>query len=273
MFGYVTADPAALSSEQFARYRGCYCGLCRALGQACGEICRSCLNYDMTFLLLLLSSLYEPTEESGENRCVVHPFRAHTWWQNELTRYGAYMNVVLAYYNCMDDWQDERNAVRLMQAKLFERAARHAQDCYPRQCGVISTQLAKIASLEREKAGADALAGAFGNLMAELFVYQEDRWSDLLREFGAALGRFIYVMDAVCDLQTDQKRKQFNPLLSLDAQPQHFKGHLTLLIAEAAEAFERLPLVQDIELLRSILYQGVWQKYDRKFQTVKEKQT
>ena len=36
---------------------------------------------------------------------------------------------------------------------------------------------------------------------------------------------------------------------------------LTLLIGEAAIAFETLPLVQDADILRNILYSGVWTRF------------
>lgn len=273
MFGYISADPARLREEDFRRYRGCYCGLCRALKAQCGGACRLTLSYDMTFLILLLSSLYEPEEAQGVSRCAVHPVKAHEWWENEVTRYGAYMNAALAYENCLDDWRDERRLTSFLQARLFSRAAREAAGRYPRPCEAMTRQLSRITALERERAGVDTLAGAFGELMAELFVLREDRWAPLLRRFGMALGRFIYVMDAVCDLERDRRRKQFNPLLALDAPPEHFRAHLTMLIADAAEAFERLPLVQDEALLRNILYQGVWLRYDRQFAPAKENDT
>ena len=265
MFGYVAADPRHMEPAQLVRYRGCYCGLCRALKENCGGVCRLCLTYDVTFLVLLLSSLYEPEERSGCARCIAHPVRAHDWWQNELTRYGAYMNAALAYYNCLDDWHDERSVPRLLQAGLFRRAAREAAVRYPRQCAAITRQLDVISALERENAGVDALADAFGTLMAELFAYDErDHWTPALRRFGAALGRLIYVLDAVCDLEDDRKKNRFNPLLAFDAaSPEHFRGHLTLLAGDAAAAFEQLPLVRDAGLLRSILYSGIWQRYDR----------
>ena len=69
MFGYLVADPGLLTEEELARYRGCYCGLCRCLKERHGEAARLALTYDMTFLTLLLSSLYEPGEETGRLRC------------------------------------------------------------------------------------------------------------------------------------------------------------------------------------------------------------
>lgn len=268
MFGCVTADPSHLSQEQMDRYRGCYCGLCRSLGRCHGQRCRLCLTYDMTFLILLLSSLYEPEERAGEERCVVHPRKRHAYWASDFSDYAASMNVALAWYKCLDDWKDDRNILRWLQAKLFAKGAREAARRYPRQCTAIRQSLERLSALEAEKGPADALAAEFGNLMGELFVfYPEDHWSPALREFGRKLGAFVYIQDAVCDLEADARRDRFNPLLPLHREGSHFKPHLTLLMGDAAAAFEKLPLVQDVDILRNILYFGVWTQYNQKYET------
>ena len=76
MFGYLAADPSRLSPEELARYKACYCGLCRSLQERHGTLSRLTLNYDMTFLVLLLQSLYEPEEQRGDETCLIHPFRS-----------------------------------------------------------------------------------------------------------------------------------------------------------------------------------------------------
>ena len=75
MFGYVIANQQGLSQQEQARYRSCYCGLCRALCRRHGTACRFVLHYDMVFLAMLLSSLYEPEERQGSERCLVLPVR------------------------------------------------------------------------------------------------------------------------------------------------------------------------------------------------------
>lgn len=273
MFGYVIADAASLDDAQLSRYRGCYCGLCRTLRREYGLANRLALTYDMTFLTLLLSSLYEPEEQSGHERCLVHPCKTHTYYESSVTRYAAAMNTALAYYNCMDDWQDDRRALRLAEAKLLYPAMQRAAAQYPRQCQAMQACLARMSALEAsESTLPDETANEFGNLMAELFVYQEDRWSGVLRSFGFALGKFIYFLDAACDLESDRKRGRYNPLLSLaDTSPASLKRQLTLLIGDAAVPFERLPLVQDAGLLQNILYSGVWARFQSQvLKTTKE---
>ena len=133
MFGYITADARLLTEEQQTRYAACYCGLCRRLGRECSAVSRLTLTYDMTFLVLLLSSLYEPEETAGRNRCAVHPVKARPHWHNDATNYGVAMNTALAAYNCLDDWQDDRNLPKLALWKLLRRPVRAIQERYPQQ--------------------------------------------------------------------------------------------------------------------------------------------
>jgi hypothetical protein len=97
--------------------------------------------------------------------------------------------------------------------------------------------------------------------MAELFVVEEDFWSNSLRSFGYHLGRFIYLMDATMDYEKDKKTGNYNPLRSMGRQPEEMEDLLNMTIGDATQEFEKLPLVQDAHLLRNILYGGVWQKY------------
>lgn len=77
MFGYVVPRLEGLDEAERERYHRAYCGLCRAIGERCGQHCRLALTYDLVFLALLLGSLYEPEEREGEGRCAPHPVKAH----------------------------------------------------------------------------------------------------------------------------------------------------------------------------------------------------
>ena len=83
MFGYVIARKDTLSEKEQARYKGCYCGLCRALRESNGNLSRLALNYDMTFLILVLASLYEPEEQAGAARCLER--QADAWHAEKKT--------------------------------------------------------------------------------------------------------------------------------------------------------------------------------------------
>ncbi|MCD8192357.1 MAG: DUF5685 family protein [Oscillospiraceae bacterium] len=269
MFGYIIANKDLLAPEQLDRYKSCYCGLCRALHERHGTLARMTLNFDMTFLIMLLTSLYEPEESDGYARCVVHPTQKNHWSCSVYTLYGADMNVALAYYNALDDWNDARRAISLAESKALKRGFERARESWPRQCGAINSCLARLGELEKENSpDADAAANAFGELLGELFVYDEnDYQSKRLRSFGEKLGRFIYMMDACVDLEKDIRRGQYNPFAAMrrsDMSEEEKRSILTALIAEAAEEFEALPMLQDVDIMRNILYCGVWTQYELK---------
>ena len=261
MFGYVIANLEGLTQAQKDRYKGCYCGLCRVLKQRHGFSGRLTLTYDMTFLVLLLSALYEADEERGMETCPAHPLRKHFYWQTRYTEYAADMNVVLAYNNCRDDWQDDGSALKYWEAEALSRQCAAVRARWPRQCAAIEQCMAELSEIEQADTGdPDAAANCFGRLMGELFV-TGDLWDGRLRPFGEALGRFIYLLDAVIDLPEDLRCGRYNPLRTL---PQDADLHalLTMLLGECSAAFEALPVLQDVELLRNILYSGVWLRYE-----------
>ncbi len=261
MFGYVTADLSQLSEEEKERYQGCYCGLCRRLGHLCGQRSRLALTYDMTFLILVLNSVYGGEETRKTRRCLPHPFRAHSCWFSQWTDYGAWMNTALGYYKCRDDWKDERKKGAWLGMKLLARPLRKAEARYPRQCAAMKEELAALSDLERRGVNdPDRAAASFGRLMAALFVVDEsDEYAARLYTLGDALGRFIYLADARIDLADDLKEERYNPLtglVSLDLEPV-----LTMLLSDGAAAAENLPLNRDERLIYNILYSGVWLKY------------
>ncbi len=277
MFGYVLANTTELTEEELARYRSCYCGLCHTIRERSGSLERIALTYDMTFLILVLSSLYEPEETAGEGRCAVHPLKKHDWMRNEITDYAADMNIYLAYYNALDDAVDEGSWKGTLGIRLFRSDAERIEQLWPRQCEVIRNELALMNELEKQNdepaVKADKLANSFGRLMGELFVRKEDRWEPGLRAMAEALGRFVYMADAFTDLERDVKKGTYNPLLTMhdlaegvgEKTAEYFasfdlptRSILTMHIAAAAEELEKLPLEKDLGILRNILYSGVW---------------
>lgn len=109
MFGYIMIDKPELKVKEFYRYKAYYCGLCRTLKEQYGFSGRMTLTYDMTFLVLFLTSLYECENKEITSRCPVHPIKKIPMLQNEMTEYAAKMNILLTYYKLEDDWQDDKS--------------------------------------------------------------------------------------------------------------------------------------------------------------------
>jgi hypothetical protein len=274
MFGYLTADSSHLTPEELARYKACYCGLCRSLQDRHGIQARLTLNYDMSFLILLLQSLYEPEEHGGDEPCLVHPFRSRPWQQSGITAYAADLNLALAYLKCLDNWEDDGSLLALGEAKALQKAYEDVCERYPRQCAVMQESLRELGTLEKDRReDPDAASACFGRLLGELFVWREDRWADTLRRMGEALGRAVYVMDACMDLDGDAARGRYNPFrrwYGLSDNRERFRAMLQMLMGDCLRAFDILPLVQDVSILKNILCIGFWSQFERKYGEKKE---
>ena len=267
MFGYVTIYEPELKVKDLKKYKAYYCGLCRMLKEKYGFMGQMTLTYDMTFAVILLSSLYENASEAERHRCKVHPIKKQMMLRNEITDYAAAMNVLLAYYHMEDDWQDDRKVTSLMTKSMIHGKVRRIIEEYPRQSRAIRSALEELSSCEKEECtDIDRTAGCFGRLMEELFVYREDIWERNLRKMGFFLGKFIYIMDAYEDLPEDLKKGRYNPLRDMygkDDYEGRMKQILCMMIAESTAEYERLPCLLDVDILRNILYDGVWNRYNK----------
>lgn len=267
MFGYVIANCDILTDEQRLRFRSLYCGLCQTLHKLYGNVGRTTLSYDMTFLAMVLSALYESEEKQGTERCVLHPFKPHPYAVNDIMAYAAGMNVALAYHKCDDNWEDDRNPAFAAARRALKGAYVKVKREWPEQCAAIEQWMSENRKIERRCSNEiDLPMNLSGKMLGILFRYQNDYWGETLYRMGDALGRFIYFMDAYEDLEKDLRRKRYNPLRSIMAQENYdsfCKDVLTMTLADCSYEFEQLPIVQDADLIRNILYSGVWVKYNR----------
>ena len=237
MFGYITVNRPELKVKDLELYRSCYCGVCDELCRSYGRRGQILLSYDCTFLAILLTGLYEPGETVRLRRCLVHPAVKHRETKSVCSSYAADMNVLLSYMKALDDWQDEKKETgQLSREELLSRL--------------------------------DRVAGCSGRLLGEICVYKEDIWARDLRELGFYLGKFIYLMDAYDDLEKDKKSGSFNILLPLlESDPDTFEETVKSLLLDMAacccRAFERLPIVKDVDILRNVLYSGIWVRYNQ----------
>ena len=267
MFGYINVNGAQLSEENKKIYQSYYCGLCRKLKEFCGKKGQALLNYDMTFLVMLLSSLYEPQTDFTREGCVTHLFMKQGISKNEITQFGADMTILLTAYKCEDDWQDEKKLSRKLYESALHGRMSKVKEKYRDKAEIIEVCFANLHRLEQENCDKpDKMAAIFGKVLEELFVYREDEWEVTLRSMGFYLGKYIYLLDAYEDLEKDKKQKNYNPFSTRAEQPdfeEECRIVLTSAISECTRAFEMLPLIDNVKILRNILYSGVWYKYGK----------
>ena len=195
------------------------------------------------------------------------------------------MNVLLAYYKCKDDWQDNRNLLKLSYGATLKKQAKLVERRYPKKAEVIKLALKTIYDLEQANdRNIDKLSNAFGAIMSEIFdislkdLDSKDRnkygdmWKGELKTLGYNLGKFIYIMDAFDDVEKDIKKGDFNPFeykykecMDNELAMQEFEGYVEKLLmmcaSDMAKSYERLPIIHETAILRNIIYSGIWMKF------------
>lgn len=272
MFGYVTPSLQALPEEEANRFRRAYCGLCHTLGQRYGAAARFILNYDFTFLAILLS---EPEEgETGNARCPASPLRRREFTQSSAAlELAADESVILAYWQLRDGVADHDRFHGLKYrsaSRLLESAYRRAAAARPDFDGKTRRQLALLGRLEAERCPSmDQAADAFAVLLqsAAQEVCDPVR-RRVLEQLFYHLGRWVYLVDAADDLKRDAASGDYNPValrFSLEQgvwtpEARHtFASTLDHSIHMMATAFELWDFGVWTPVLESTLYTGLFQ--------------
>ena len=268
MLGSITVNRSELKVKDLETYQAFYCGVCQDIKTLCGQASRFTLTYDMTFLAILLTSLYGGHSEKERLRCLLHPVTRKVCIRNKYTRYAADLCVILTYHNLMDDWVDEQKRRSVLAADLIRGGYRKSAARLPRQSGAVIRYVKDLHKVERSgNDNLDLAAGLTGKAFAEIFRFREDDiWNRDLAAVGFYLGKFIYLLDAFRDVEEDRENGNYNPFISwsLDEDfEDRAKEILTMMTSAASAAFERLPIVDYVDILRNILYSGVWSNFYR----------
>lgn len=269
MFGYVTVYENLLSSEDYSVFKEYYCGLCKATGKNCSQPARLGLSYDITFLAIMLSSLEGGKPQTERGRCAAHPFSKRKFVINDrAVAYSADVGVLLEYYKLLDDREDDGGLGALVGMCLLNSGMKKALRRNPEKSAEIKTCLDRLRRLEKaNSADIDECADCFAKILETLFVpdfIENETRKKVLKWFGYNIGRWIYVIDAVNDMEKDYKKGNYNPFNAAFTGADYgaFKKKiyeekeftLTYTLSNAAAAFDLLDIEKNKSLLEGIVY-------------------
>lgn len=195
-------------------YKALYCGLCKSIGAACGQMARIGLTYDVTFLSALLHNMTGTDIRVERQNCVEHCIRKRPIAAvDELTKELGALNTVLLYYKLTDDVEDggRGRGRRLWFAKGFKRAKR----AYPAMVGIVERYMAEQNRTEREKtASPDMAADPTACMMRDLSDhFLKEKATEATAALFYGLGKWVYLIDALDDYDKDLKKKRYNPFI------------------------------------------------------------
>ena len=268
MFGYITIYKDELKFKEFDQYRSYYCGLCRSLKKEYGIKGQISLNYDLTFVALVLSSLYESPYENVIEHCPTH-IKKQTKRIDPYIDYARDMNLILTYLKCEDDWLDEKKGYAYLYQKALKKNYLKLKEKYPKKIEQIELEMNQLHHLEQQDcSNKDEISGCFGRIFAQILLYQEDEFKEDLYELGFYLGKFIYLLDAYDDVEKDRKKKNYNVFKEEinETFENQAKSILEQTLSRALVAFECLPIIENENLIKNILYIGLMAHYNTRHQ-------
>lgn len=274
MFGYVRTFDSELKIGEYRAYKAIYCGLCKQLGHSFGLFARMTLSYDFTFLATLAMAV-QPQEPRFESQgCMCNPIKkTPCCLKNETLALTADCAMILVWHKLQDDLADsgffKRLGVHLLRPfakKPFALAAARQPEMAERAREYAVAQQA----IEAAKCSdVDQAAEPTAKLLAWLLegLSDDEKQRRVLYRTGYLLGRFIYLCDALDDLEDDQKSGGYNPfLLRAAASEQHLspedirqdaKGSLYLTVSELGLCCDLLKLKRFSGIIGNVLYLGL----------------
>lgn len=283
LFGYVTPLKGELKVKDFSRFKCYYCGLCCHIKNQFGNIPRLSLNYDMTFLGLLLDGLNPDEVEVSSHRCILHPGeKKMVISNNKSISYAAYINIALFYYKLVDDVEDDKTLKSKISASILSPYRKKIPPSVMKTDFEIKKCLTVLSELEQNKSfsSLDEICDPFSRLVGTVlknYPYELTDDSDNLRNtlytLGYSIGKWIYLIDALDDLKKDMEQNKFNPINFLynkdnmiyDDFIESIKSRIEFTILNCGysikENLMQLDLKRNKDILYNIVELGLMDKY------------
>ena len=276
MFGYIRIDKPELKVREYELYKAVYCSLCKRLGKNYGILSRLTLSYDFTFLALLQMAMSDGCDGFVQKRCTFNPLKKCNYCKDDsICDLPAAAAMIMLYYKIKDNISDEKGFKKLgylCLKPIFASARKKAGKLYPEIEEIVSNYISAQNELEKSECddldrAADPTATALSNIFS--LCSDDQTQKRVLSRLGYCMGRYIYLLDAACDLSDDIKKNRYNVLKKgVDGDINQYakkrvEPQLYFCINEASKAFELLEIKKHKDILGNIIYLGLEQTFKK----------
>ena len=272
MFGYVKPDKQELKVKEYETYKAVYCSLCKTLGKEYGIFAKALLTYDATFYVLFRKALLQNGPDCAHKGvCRFNPLKKCNYIdEDEILRTAAGLSVIMFYYKLLDNISDS-GFIRKLGCRLLLPFAtlkfKKAVKKYSYFNDIIKESVEKQEELERENcASVDRACDPSAKALGEIFSYGLENESDKQNAYrvGYCIGRYVYLTDALDDLEDDVKHSSYNVFANkydvkkdLDEETlDGICGSIRMSIAGADTALDALKLNCYSSILKNVVFDG-----------------
>lgn len=271
MLGYVRAFKPEMKIKDFELYKGIYCSLCRSLGRLYSPVAQLFLSYDFALAAVLRLAVAECGCAFSQKRCPYNPTKKCMICLNrENIDCCAHALIITVYYKVIDNLHDGGLKNKILSALFFPVVAlmhKKAKRLAPETEKTVCLMMKQQSETEKKShvcldEAAHGSADALGKIFAQGF---EGEKKEKLYGFGYMIGRFVYILDAADDLESDIKTNSFNPFkgndISTQAKRTEFADNITAMLnltqSQALENLDSLEINRFYDILDNIVFEGL----------------
>ncbi len=274
MFGYVIPDKPNMFIKDFTVYKAFYCGLCKSIGKKCGQMMRFTTNYDITFLSVLAHDILDKEVVFNNESCILSPLKKKSIVKdNDLLRQIVNINTILAHYKLQDNIIDDNSLkAKMLNAVVVKKHYKRAKVESENYDKIVGEGYKELRQLEQNNtAGAEIVAHPFGNIMLEIAkeLFGE-KYTDSLGEIMYNVGKWIYCVDAIDDIDDDFKEQKYNVFLVdydykdkatfLADKQEELELLLMSCYNKISSAYDNIQLTRYDGVITNILWYGILQR-------------
>jgi len=273
MFGYTIPIDSMLSEDARRIYRSYYCETCHHLREEYGYISTLTVNYEMTFANMFFNSILDEGQlidnRPGGRLCIFRHSASSDVLMHKLTAY----TILVANNGLLDDVADDPKSLKgKMGLFWLNPAISKAVKEFPEYNKAILDGYESLREAERKKEKDPIVMGRYSaqSMIDVLKMMIGDRFDEDMEGLFRGFGVWVYVMDAIEDLDKDFEEGTYNPFLidndSFHDKKEFVRNNIFLigeLIGRCIEDIQRYyvrirpRLRYNHEIFDNIIYQGL----------------
>lgn len=285
MFGYILPDKPNMFMKDYALYKCFYCGMCKSIREKHkSNLLRISVNYDMTFINVLLHGVTAQPMEFKEEACILNPFKKKCVLKTDpISETCVYLNTLLADFKTRDDLHDEPSLGKRFLRLIFKGKIKRARKELPEAAKLLDIAYNKQVEVEKkEGATFDQAATPFAECMQGIFQsILGDKYSESVGDLAFFLAKYVYLLDAVDDFEKDVKKEEFNPFKRygdastkaelIDNHGNELNEILNGLLYCIKDAYSRIPVFNTESIITNTLWYGLGARAREIFDKEKKK--
>ena len=263
MYGYVKPYRPELKVREHEHYKAAYCGLCHALKRKYGLLSRFLVNYDFALLAIVLHAMDFSPCKYERKRCMASPHkRKCICVQNSAVDFTATATVILAYWKICDNIADKSffkglvyRALKVINGGAYKKAKKEL----PQFVDAVRASINRLCELEKvNEKSIDRVADTFAELLSSLSDYfEKDTSKRISKELFYHIGRVIYILDALFDMEEDEKSGNYNPILTGKMSEENVITTINCSLNAAINAWALVPENELTDLVLNVLTLGI----------------